>query len=170
VQEDEIELRVRADIERSGWHVVILPPEGGTPGWMHTIGLQERFDHPELIVFGSDLERLGPLVNHLGERVRAGERYAEAADVEGILTDQPLAFRPVVGKWTSAFLGNAAWHYRSETVPTIQCFWPDPGGRFPWEPEADPTWRDDQPLLFEEQTHRALSERMIDVLRREGAL
>ena len=50
---DEIDLRVRADIERHGWHVVIVPPEGDSPGWAHTIGLFARYQHSELLVFGS---------------------------------------------------------------------------------------------------------------------
>lgn len=169
-EEDEIEARVRSDVERFGWHLVMVPPEDATPGWVHTIGLNERFGHPEIIAFGVDLTRLGPLVNHLGARVSAGERFEEGAEVEGILVDQPLAFRPVARKWVAPFLGNAAWHYRSEEFAVVQCLWPDPSGHFPWDPECDPAWRGDQPLLEHAETHRALSEAMIAVLRREGTL
>ena len=167
---DDLDSRVARDIARFGWHLVLIPPAEGTPGWAHTVGLVERFDHPELIVFGSDFELLGPLLNALGERVRAGARLAPDQEVMGILEKAPVALRSVSAKWIEAFLGNAAWHYRRDTIPALQCFWPDPGGRFPWQPEADPEWQAEQPQLFHPETHRALSEAMIAVLRRDGAL
>lgn len=167
---DPVDVRVRADIERHGWHVVLVPPEQESPGWAHTIGLLERFEHPELIVFGMDFQALGPLLNRLGEGVRAGDRFEEESERRGILEGLPVAFRRVERKWVAPFLGNAAWHYRREDFPVLQCFWPDPGGHFPWQAGCDPDWRDDQPLLYLRETQQALSEELIAALRREGAL
>jgi hypothetical protein len=168
--DSDVELRVRGDIARHGWHVALVPPEAGTPGWALTIGLLERFDHPELVVFGPDLSVLGPLLNHLGGRVRDGERLGDGELRHQVLATHPVVFRAVAPKWIDVFLGNAAWHYRRRDFPALQVFWPDPAGRFPWDPAADPIWLQEQPLLFVEATHRALSERLVDVLRREGAL
>ena len=166
----DIDARVRADIARFGWHLVLIPPDHGAPGWVHTIGLEERFTHPELIVFGNDLSVLAPLLNALGERVRGGSPLAAEAEAHGVLEGLPVAFRAVAPKWIEPFLGNAAWHYRRENVPALQCFWPDPSGSFPWQASFDPTLRGDQPLLFERETHKALSERMLAALRADGAL
>ena len=169
-QSPDVDARVSSDIARFGWHLVLIPPANGTPGWAHTIGLDERFSHPELIAFGTDLGLLGPLLNALGERVRAGTRFAAGSELAGVLQGLPIAFRAVAVKWTEAFLGNAAWHYRREHVPALQCFWPDASGAFPWQPECDPSWRDEQPQLFRSETHLALSERMIAAMRADGAL
>jgi hypothetical protein len=168
--DDEIETRVRADVERHGWHVALVPPEGSTPGWALSIGLAERFAHPEVVVFGPEVALLHRLVNALGERVRTGARFEAGTEHEGVLAGHRLAFRAVERKWIPPFLGNAAWHYRSEDFPAVQCFWPDPRGRFPWEPGSDPDWRGQQPQLFERETHRALSEALTGVLLREGAI
>jgi len=166
----DIDARVREHIARFGWHLVLIPPEHGAPGWVHTIGLEERFAHPELIVFGNDLSILAPLLNSLGERVRGGSPLVAGAEAHGILQGFSIALRAVSSKWIEPFLGNAAWHYRRESVPALQCFWPDPTGKFPWQPGFDASWRDDQPLLFEHETHKALSERMLAALRADGAL
>ena len=166
----DIDFRVRADIARFGWHLVLIPPDHGTSGWVHTIGLEQGFGHPELLVFGNDLAVLAPLLNALGERVRGGVKFSAGSEIEGVLQGLPIAFRAIVPKWIQPFLGNAAWHYQRERVAVLQCFWPDASGRFPWQPEVDPDWRDDQPQLFEQETHRALSERMIAALRADGAL
>ncbi len=169
-QSPDPDARVASDIARFGWHLVLIPPAKGTPGWAHTIGLWERFSHPELIAFGNDLALLGPLLNALGERVRAGAQLAADSELEGILQGLPVAFRSVAPKWIEPFLGNAAWHYQRERIPALQCFWPDAQGRFPWQADCDPTWRDDQPQLFHRETHLALSERTLAVLREDGAL
>ena len=144
-EQAEIDARVRDHIARFGWHLVLIPPTTEAPGWVHTIGLEERFAHPELIVFGGDFSVLAPLLN-------------------------ALAFRPIAAKWIEPFLGNAAWHYRRDAIPALQCFWPDAMGRFPWQPEFEEALRADQPLLFERETHKALSERMVATLRADGAL
>jgi len=169
-QGDEIEARVAADIAQHGWHVVLVPPEGNTPGWAHSIGLQESFGHPEIVVFGMDLEVLGPLLNRLGEAIRAGERFEADCERDGILQGLSVSFRPVDARWIPTFLGNAAWHYQRQDVAVLQVFWPDASGRFPWDPDSDAVWRQDQPLLHHRETHLALSEALVAVLQREGAL
>jgi hypothetical protein len=166
----DIDARVRSDIARFGWHLVMIPPANDATGWVHTIGLHERFAHPELIVFGHDFSVLCPLLNAVGERIRAGARFEAGSELTGVVEGLPLAFRGVAAKWQEPFLGNATWHYRREVVPALQVFWPDPNGSFPWQPECDAAWRAEQPLLFERETHRALSERMLAALRADGAL
>jgi len=167
---DEIELRVRADIERHGWHVVIVPPEGDSPGWAHSIGLGERYEHPELLVFGSEPRQLAALVNTLGERVRHGRRFAAGDTATDVLADLPFAFRAVAPRWIPVFLGNAAWHYRREDLPVLQGFWPDRGACFPWQPGCAPELAAEQPRLEHAELHLALPERLVAALRREGAL
>jgi Domain of unknown function (DUF4262) len=171
VQEQaDIDARVRADIAQFGWHLVLIPPTPDSMGWAHTIGLGDGFAHPELIVFGNDFSVLAPLLNALGTRIRSGARLEAGLELSGVLEALPLAFRPVSAKWIEPFLGNAAWHYKRERIDALQCFWPDPSAHFPWQPEFDAALREDQPLLFEHETHKALSERMIAALRADGAL
>lgn len=168
--DDAIARKVRADIERVGWHVVLIPPDERTAGWAHTVGLLERFDHPELLVFGGDLERIGPLLNAVAARVREGARLEAGSLLEGIVQGLPLAVRAVAPRWVEPFLGNAAWHAERPDLPALQILWPDPAGRFPWDPGFDPAWRDDQPRLEAEAIQEALPEPWVEALRREGAL
>lgn len=170
MDDDAVARKVRADIAAVGWHVVLVPPDERTAGWAHTIGLLERFGHPELLVFGPDLERIGPLLNAVAARVRAGARLEAGSRLEDVLQGLPLAIRGVAPRWIQTFLGNAAWHAGREDLPALQIVWPDPGGRFPWEPGCDAAWREEQPLLEAAAVHEALSERWIDALRRDGAL
>lgn len=168
--DDVLDERVRGDVERQGFHLGLVPPEAGTPGWAFTIGLVERFDHPEILAFAPDPDFLRGLVGGLAERVRGGRRFEAEERYPDVLGDHDVALREVDRKWYTTFLGNVAWHYGGESFRALQCFWPDRAGRFPWEDDFDPDWRDDQPLLHLHETHRALSESLLAVLRKEGAL
>lgn len=165
-----VDERVRLDIEQFGWHAALIPGEGATPGWAVSVGLHQRFEHPELLIFGPDLPSLNDLLTHLARMVIQGRRFEADEEATDVLEGQRVGFRKVERKWYAPFLGNAAWHYQGDEFPVLQCFWPDPAGHLPWDPGADPEWRGDQPLLFHKETHLALSETLTDVLRREGAL
>lgn len=167
---DEVERRVREDIRRFGWHVVKVMGDEHAPGWAYTIGLLERFDHPELAVFGLDLDSMHELLNHAGALVGTGRRFETDREYDGVLEGLPCAVRAVAPRWTPVFFGNASWHYGREALPLLQCFWPDRGGRFPWQTGFDAALRDLQPRLFEAEVDAALSTRVADTLRREGAL
>jgi hypothetical protein len=173
---DEIDLRVRSDIERFGWHVALVPPDADeagaapTPGWGFTIGLLESFHHSELAVFGLDLEPTLELLNTLGARVRGGHSFAPDREYDAIFSGYPCAFRRIAPVWRETFFGNAAWHYKSPEVALLQCFWPDAHGEFPWQPGFDASLRAQQPLLYEARPEHALSPALLAALEREGAL
>jgi len=167
---DEVERRVREDIRRFGWHVVKVMGDEHGPGWAYTIGLLERFEHPELAVFGLDLDTMHELLNHAAALVGTGRRFEAGRDYGGVLEGLPCAIRTVDPRWTDVFFGNAAWHYERPDPPLLQCFWPDAAGRFPWQEGFDAGLGALQPRLFEPEVGSALSEAFAGVLRREGAL
>ena len=41
---------ITIDIDTLGWTAVSTPPANGRPRWVYTIGLEQSFDHPELLV------------------------------------------------------------------------------------------------------------------------
>jgi hypothetical protein len=166
---DELERRVRSDIDQYGWHVAKIMGDDRAPGWAYTIGLLETAGHAELSVFGLDLEEAHEVLNHLGNLARAGRTLAPG-EHEGIFHGLPCGIRQVDPRWLDVFFGNAAWHYKSDRVAMLQCFWPDAEGRFPWEPEFAASWKDDQPLLFHPEVESALTPHVAEVLRLEGAL
>ena len=68
--------QMRADIATYGWHVVKVLEDDEGPAFAFTIGLWQRFQHPELIVFGLPLETMHQMLNGAGAAVRAGRPYA----------------------------------------------------------------------------------------------
>jgi len=167
---DEVDLRVRRDVDTFGWHVVKIMGDEVAPPWAFSIGLEEQFSHPEIVIFGMDLDPLHRLVNELGTQVKRGRRFEDGERAERVLANHPPAFRSVLPRWHDAFLGNAAWFYRERGFRALQCFWPDAQGALPWEPAFDRAWRGRQPFLFEEDAAAALDPSFAEVLRAEGAI
>jgi len=167
---DEADLRVRSDIDQYGWHVAKISGDDQAPPWAFTIGLEHNFTHPEILVFGMELELLHSLLNHIGEQVKEGRQFEHDERPEGVLAQNPPALRAVAERWHGAFVGNAAWFYQERSFRVLQCFWPDASGALPWEPHFDPEWQGRQPLLFLDDEQRALGAPLAAVLREEGAL
>ncbi|MCA9513015.1 MAG: DUF4262 domain-containing protein, partial [Myxococcales bacterium] len=164
---DEIDLRVRRDVDTFGWHVAKIAGDDAAPPWAFSIGLEERFAHPEVVVFGMELDVLHRLVNHVGDEVRRGRVFVDGERAERVLAHHPPVFRSVRPCWHEAFLGNAGWFYRGRPFRALQCFWPDANGALPWEPGFDAAWQGRQPFLFEEDEARALGPGLAAVLRAE---
>lgn len=168
---DEVRRRVQADIDRYGWHVGKIPGDDRAPSWAFTIGLFASFQQPELVVFGLDLETAHRLLNQAGllvKRNRGG--FEDGRLASGILEDHSVAFRRIAPRWHPVFLGNVAWFYEEDDTPALQCFWPDPTGRHPWDEGFDDSLRPLQPLLFESSVEAALTPDLARALREEGAL
>ena len=77
---DELRRKTEADIDTFGLHIVAVERSSGGVGWAYSIGLLERFAHPELVVNGACcFGCAGARLNALGEAIAGGERF-EAGD------------------------------------------------------------------------------------------
>lgn len=143
----EIDPRVKRDIARYGFHVVKVMEDDAGPAHAFTIGLHETRDHPEVVVAGPNLDVLHQLANAVGSDVCEGRRFAPDQAYDGIVQGLACHFRTVHPANYGDFLGYAGWYYEGRPFPALQCLWPDPEGRFPWDDAAPPELAALQPDL-----------------------
>ena len=148
--DDPGDAKVHADIASFGWHVVEVREDDEGPGFAFTIGLYQRFQHPELIVFGLPLDTMLLMLNAAGEAVRAGRTFAAGQSSDDVLEGYECTFRPVPPKHYDAFLGYAVWYYDGDEFPTLQLIWPDREHRYPWAAPAGAWIRAAQPVLADQ--------------------
>lgn len=67
---DEAQADLNDRKQRFGW--ALQGVEGARP-WVYSIGLTERFGHPELVMAGVPINAAMAMVNALGRRIAAGE-------------------------------------------------------------------------------------------------
>jgi len=72
---DDSDRKLLSDIDRVGWHVVMIPEEDGTPGWSFSVGLFKSFNHPEVVVFGLPLELSGQVINGISAVIQKGKTF-----------------------------------------------------------------------------------------------
>jgi hypothetical protein len=60
------------DIRRVGWHVLGIEGDATTPNVVHTVGLHQTFDRPEIVMVGLRMPILMQLVADIGNRVANG--------------------------------------------------------------------------------------------------
>jgi hypothetical protein len=139
-------VRLAKTIEAHGWAVVKIDPDAQEPGYAYSVGLYKTFDHPEIIVFGLDLDVLHRIVNAIGEEVKAGQRFEVTDADERVLDGYRCAFRQVAPAAEPAYMGILIGYYGHE-VPALHCIWPDREGRFPWQAGTSSDFRQQQPML-----------------------
>jgi len=83
---DHVRLELAQIIDTHGWAVQGVKGETDADSWAYTVGLVERFGHPELVVTGISMKAASGLLNDVADRVRDGERFvpAETIDLGGV--------------------------------------------------------------------------------------
>lgn len=139
--------RARFDVKKEGWHLAILEGEGSSR-ILTTVGLWTQYSHPEIVVFAPSQG----MSEHVAEMVRLiadGQALEAGTTVSGLFGTLPGAVRPVQDVWKRRFLSLNGEFYGSFDFPTVQVFWPDAQGLFPWQGDFDQQIFGRQPLLFE---------------------
>lgn len=133
---DQQDTRVAQSIRRHGLFVqFVFGDEGRVPAtFAYTVGLF-GLGHAELVVVSVDPGTAAGLLNHLGERIYAGENLIPGQ----LLTFDEWTHRVTVEELPNPgeIVFSANRHYQRPpefSVPAYQLTSDDQHGRFPWEP------------------------------------
>jgi hypothetical protein len=139
------------NIAEYGWHVIMVLDQDDSPGWAYSIGLHHTFNHPEIVVFGLELDLMHSIINGIGEDIRSGKTFEIEKRYPDLIDAYLCTFNTVNEVWYDTFLCYATWFYEGSDFPALQCFWPDFDARFPWEPHFNKDLLSAQPLLFHDE-------------------
>ena len=139
-----------AQIETHGWNVTnIFRREGETgPEWSFSTGLFHTYQHPEIVIFGLELDIMHKIINNIGDAVKVGTRFEPGNEYQDIFARCGCQFCPFDTAFRADYLGWAIWFYNGDPFSVLQCFWPDREGYYPWDPACSPDVVSVQPLLF----------------------
>jgi hypothetical protein len=135
-------------LETHGWYVIKVGAGAGEPAFAYSLGLYERFGHPELILFGLTLDTMHQLINDAGEQIKNGKRFEDGQHYDDLLDDYPCAFRLVRREEYGSHLTYTQWFYQGSDFPVLQMVWPDTNSCFPWDANFDEEYRGDQTSLY----------------------
>ena len=150
------ELQAIADnVTRDGWTKVYIQKTPGDPNsrilFTTTVGMQEKFGLPELVVFGLGRDTIDGMIHNVAARLVQEKEWTGAPlRMDGVLNEADVELRPVHAEHLGE-VGAVNIMIRRETGRPplggmIQVFWPGDDGRFPWDPDSTDEFRD-QPRL-----------------------
>lgn len=118
------------------------------PSFAYTVGLF-GLGHPELLVFDLPPETASPLLNNLGERVRAGETLIPGQMITFEDWDHRVVIEEVPNPGEIVFSANRFYQRPAEySVPVLQITYDDVEGRFPWDEGYDQRSNQPRPGQF----------------------
>lgn len=140
-------------IEKYGWHVMSVAPRADSDDkqeWFsYSTGLFRAFSRPEIIVCGLDANVGRGIVNEIGNAIKKGRALEADMDYDDIFANHvPCRFRPVHSGQYGEYVCWSQWFYEGDDFPVWQCFWPDKGGKYPWELGCNGEVSALQPLLY----------------------
>jgi hypothetical protein len=147
---EEVSIRDKqllADIEKHGWLVFKVLEDDKGPGFCYSVGLFKKFNHPEILIVGLDLDIAHELINEIGEYIGKGRNYESGRLYADILDDFNCLMLSVDKKYFREYFGYALWFYKSDSFPVLQCIYPTIKGIYPWEKEWPKDLIQIQPVL-----------------------
>ena len=139
-------------IETTGWLLEPVAPELGTdppfPGYGYTIGFEQTFGFPEVVIVGLKPVAAKGLAGLVADLLASGTDIPVGQEFRGLYDgEQRAALLPVDVASTASLFGSAAAWYGPEPFRVVQLVWPDRTGWLSWEPGFDPATAAVQVLL-----------------------
>lgn len=142
--------KIATDLQSFGWHVTKVLGDDELPPFAYTVGLSVTYNHPEVVIFGlnDDLDLMHEVLDGIQKRIAKGERFEHGASKRGILLGYTCSFARFPTSAYAEHLGQAVRHLGGEKAfSAVQCIWPDPKKRLPWDPRVMPPVLARQPVF-----------------------
>lgn len=150
------------NIEKYGCHVIMVSGDH-LPGSVYSIGLYEKFGHPEIICFGMDLNMMASLTNEVCEWIKESNTIEPYIPYDDYLENADVKFIPVDKVFYDDYLNFGINYYEGTNFPVLQMVWPDKENKFPWDEGFYQPWKFQQPLLDRDIDFKFYEERNLGV-------
>lgn len=155
--------KIVSDIKNYGCHLICIESDGYLPSFVYSIGLFEKFNHPEIIVFGLDIDLMGLLINNIKDEIKKGHVFKTGELYADHIDGFKIQFLEVAQVNYNDYFGYAGWYYDSFNFPVLEFIWPDKENKWPWEENFNDNWKHKQPLLDRNQDFKYHEEKNLGV-------
>lgn len=131
-------------MDRVGWLVTGVEEFD----FAYTVGLIEKYGHPEIIIQGLRCQLAYQLIHVIVENIKNGAKYIPGRDYDDIAKGLPARFVFVHYENELNWMGVAT-QYNGEKMMALQMVWCDTEGKFPWDANSEFEGRfKDRQILF----------------------
>ncbi|MGO9611992.1 MAG: DUF4262 domain-containing protein [Dissulfurispiraceae bacterium] len=133
-------------IKRNGFSIVYAFEH--LPNFAYSVGLEETWAHPELVIFGLDQELSHRLITDIVDLIKQGSSFADQNRANKIINNFRVMLMDVPSDIGIYSLSKADNYYGDRKFRVIQILWPDQMGRFPVDDNCDEKVRTIQPVML----------------------
>ncbi len=146
---NDFEKKILANIEKHGCHVThVFDPEGLTPDFTYSVGIQQCTGQPEVIITGLEKDMAHFMVNEYNSRIKDGERFEADQFYDEFLEGFQVTFKEVDKKHYEEYFVSGLWLYKGNNFRALHMIWPSMDGIWPWEKKASKDYRWFLPRLY----------------------
>jgi hypothetical protein len=139
--------RTVSDIEKYGLSVILIEATDYLPSFAYSIGLWQKYNHPEIICFGLSVQTLHGIINDVAELIKKGNIIETGRSYDDFFEKGNAEFIKVDSRNISDYFGTALDFYGVENLPAVQLIWTDRNDKFPWDEGFEDEFIYRQPLL-----------------------
>lgn len=147
IDPDDLIEKTKFNIEKYGVQVIIIKSTDYLPSFAYSVGLWQKYNHPEIICFGLSTTLLHEIINDVAEIVKANELIVEDKTYLNIFEDSRSEFLKVAPENINDYFTTAINLYNTNDFPALQLVWTDRNDKFPWEENFEEEFLYKQPLL-----------------------
>jgi Domain of unknown function (DUF4262) len=139
--------RTASHIKEFGLSVIMLEATDYLPSFAYSVGLWQKYEHPEIICFGLPTKTMHPIINDVAEIVKKGQMIETGKIYDQIFQNNRAEFISVDKRNIGDYFAMAINYYTNYDFPALQLIWTDRNDRFPWDADFEKEFVYKQPLL-----------------------
>ena len=133
-------MSVEENIKKYGWqYQYVFDKAGEKQDFSYTIGLEESFSHPEIMIFGLKREQMHQILSDLVNDIKEGRVFKPNEKTGDIVAGgYEVIFKPLKEEHLPEYAGIAADYYKKPFRVYVM-LWPDKNNILPTEPRCELT-------------------------------
>lgn len=134
------EANIKENIEKYGrQYQYVFDDKGEKQDFAYSIGFEETFNHPEIMIFGLAKETMHTILSDIAYDLKGGRKFIPNKRTENVLSGEyEVLFKPVQESLHSEYAGIATRYYE-KPIRIYIMFWPDKNNILPTENNCDLT-------------------------------
>ena len=131
---------IQEHINKYGWHCLyVFDPDGEKVEFTYSIGFEETFKHPEIMIFGLKKETAHGILDDIANDLNNGIKYELDKRLSNVIGgDFEVMFKEVNENAFSEYLGSAVDYYQKPFKAWV-LFWPDKSNLLPFDNNCELT-------------------------------
>jgi hypothetical protein len=139
--------KIKNDILQFGLSIIALEATDYLPSYAHSVGFEQQYHHPEIIVFGLPPSMMQELLNDIGSMLKEGKSIEIHRVYDDFFENGKVYFVKVDHRNKEDYFGYAVDYYQNSDFSAIELIWTDRNHKFPWEEGFEEEFKFKQPLL-----------------------